>query len=75
MQAYQDREGQNKFDLFYGEYQELVKKMDKRKAEIEADGGHVTERRMLTKNSKCPCGSGRAIKRCHKDFLNLSNNK
>lgn len=73
MQAYEDREGMRKFDIFHEKtVGDLRNRMEARKAEIEADGGKVTERRMLTKNSKCPCGSGRAIKKCCKYILGLA---
>lgn len=67
MQEYQRPDG-SKFQeiISANSPEELRARLRAKQKEQEAAGNTFLRERMLTKNSKCTCGSGRAIKKCCK---------
>lgn len=65
MQEYQRPDGSIFHELISANsLEELHDRLRAKQAEQEVQGNTFLGERMLTKNSKCPCGSGKKIKRC-----------
>ena len=43
---------------------EVVEKMDTRLSELESKGHTLIKRVEISRNQKCPCGSGKKFKKC-----------
>lgn len=65
MQEYQRPDGSRFKQIFHADtVEKLREKLDENRRQMEAEGNTFLGERRLTKNSKCPCGSGKKIKRC-----------
>ena len=67
MQAFQHPNGSFINDVINGSsVEDMRAKLAENQTKRELEGFHKVGERVLTRNSKCTCGSGRAIKRCCK---------
>lgn len=66
MQEYELPSGEKVREVFAGYESKVQLKaaMDKRRTEVEAEGGKVVKREKIGRNDPCPCGSGSKFKRC-----------
>lgn len=65
MQTYERSDGSRFNEIISAaDPEKLERRLREKQAEMEAQGHTLIEERQLTKNSKCPCGSGKKIRKC-----------
>lgn len=66
MQEFQLPSGEKVCEIFsgYASKEQLNAAMNKRRVELEAQGGTLLRREKVGRNDPCPCKSGQKFKRC-----------